>query len=90
MDLSSFGEKFGMIFPNKKLITALLEIISYYDILLEHETSTCSSILARILWTEEPEGLEFMAPQPDTPERLNTRILLVDFKTNSHYCEGNL
>ena len=53
------------------LIIALLEIISYWDILLEQEMATRSSILARrISWTEEPEGLEFMASQSDMTERL--------------------
>jgi len=53
------------------LIIALLEIISYWDILLEQEMATRSSILARrISWTEEPEGLEFMASQSDMTEQL--------------------
>ena len=37
--------------------------------------ATLSSILAwRILWTEEPGGLQFMGWQRDTTERMSTRV----------------
>jgi len=56
--------KYAVVFIAKYAAKVSSKIVCSYAFALEKETTTHSSILAwRILWTEEPGGLQFMGLQ---------------------------